>query len=69
VGEKKSVSFTLSGDQLSVIDDDNQRVILPGKIQVFVGGKQPDNENLEKMKVLSATVEIKGEANIIDRLD
>ena len=69
IKEKRSVSFTLSGNQLSVIDDHSQRVVIPGKVQLFIGGKQPDEESLEMNKILTTTVEIEGEPNIIDRLD
>lgn len=67
--KKRTVIFTLSGNQLSVIDDNNQRVVLPGKVQLFLGGKQPDKLSLELNKILTTTVEIEGEPNIIDRLD
>jgi beta-glucosidase len=40
-GEKRSVSFTLSPDQLSVIDNHGKRIVEPGEFQVSVGGKQP----------------------------
>jgi beta-glucosidase len=40
-GEKRSMSFTISPRQLSVIDKEYKRVIEPGKFEVSVGGKQP----------------------------
>jgi beta-glucosidase len=40
-GEKRSVSFLLSPEQLSVIDDRGQRIVEPGGFQISVGGKQP----------------------------
>jgi beta-glucosidase len=40
-GERRSVSFTLSPDQLSVIDNHGKRIVEPGEFQVSVGGKQP----------------------------
>jgi beta-glucosidase len=40
-GETKSVTLTLSPDAFSIIDNDNQRKIKPGKFEVFVGGHQP----------------------------
>ena len=40
-GERRVVSFTLSPRQLSVIDDHGQRVVLPGRIRIAAGGKQP----------------------------
>src|SRR4029453_9546174 len=40
-GEKRSVSFSVTPDQLSVIDDRGRRVVEPGEFQITVGGKQP----------------------------
>jgi beta-glucosidase len=41
-GETKRVTLGIPPDAFSVIDNNNKRVILPGKFQVFVGGRQPD---------------------------
>jgi beta-glucosidase len=40
-GEKRTVTFTLSPDQMSVIDDKGQRIVEPGEFLISVGGKQP----------------------------
>jgi len=40
-GEKRSVSFELSPRQLSLIDPDWHRVVVPGTFEVSVGGGQP----------------------------
>ena len=40
-GEKRSVSFTLTPRQMSVILDNGKRVIEPGEFLVSVGGNQP----------------------------
>jgi beta-glucosidase len=40
-GEKKSISFEIKPDQMSVIDNNGKRVIEPGEFLVSVGGKQP----------------------------
>ena len=39
--EKQTVSFTLTPEQLSVIDNNGRRVVEPGEFSVAVGGKQP----------------------------
>jgi beta-glucosidase len=39
--EKRSISFTLTPRQMSLIDDAGKRVIEPGEFLVSVGGKQP----------------------------
>jgi beta-glucosidase len=40
-GEKRTVSFTLSREQMSLINDDGKRVIEPGEFLLSVGGAQP----------------------------
>ena len=40
-GERRSVSFTLTPEQLSVIDDGGRCVVEPGEFLITVGGKQP----------------------------
>jgi beta-glucosidase len=40
-GERRSVSFTLTPEQLSIIDDRGRRVVEPGEFSITVGGKQP----------------------------
>jgi beta-glucosidase len=40
-GEKQKVSFALTGEQLSIIDDRGKRVVEPGEFLVSIGGKQP----------------------------
>jgi beta-glucosidase len=40
-GEKKTAKFTLTPEQLSLIDNNFKRVVEPGLFEVAVGGKQP----------------------------
>jgi beta-glucosidase len=40
-GERQTVSFTITPEQLSVIDDRGKRLIEPGTFQLSLGGKQP----------------------------
>ncbi|MCM3905751.1 MAG: glycoside hydrolase family 3 C-terminal domain-containing protein [Pyrinomonadaceae bacterium] len=40
-GEKQSVSFALTSEQMSIIDDSGKRLIEPGEFQIDIGGKQP----------------------------
>nr|MBP6551610.1 fibronectin type III-like domain-contianing protein [Flavobacterium sp.] len=42
-GETKTVRFTITPRQLSLINDKDQRVVEPGWFTVSVGGKQPDD--------------------------
>ncbi|MGA1978859.1 MAG: glycoside hydrolase family 3 C-terminal domain-containing protein [Bacteroidales bacterium] len=47
-GETISVNLTLNPDAFSIIDNDNQRKIKPGKFEIYVGGHQPGNKAGEK---------------------
>jgi len=40
-GERRAVSFTLSGRDLSVVDEAGRRQIVPGNVQIWIGGGQP----------------------------
>ncbi len=63
-GESKTVEFTLTPRQLSMIDKKSQRVIEPGTFDVYVGGEQPgfngDND-------ASSTEVIKGSFKVTGR--
>lgn len=52
-GEKKKISFTLSGEQLSLIDDNGKRVIEPGQFLISVGGKQPGSKGRQDAQTTS----------------
>lgn len=40
-GQQQNVTFTLRDRQLSIVDPDGNRRIVPGKVDVWVGGGQP----------------------------
>jgi beta-glucosidase len=40
-GQSKVVSFKLSGRDLSIVDETGRRKIVPGAVQVWIGGGQP----------------------------
>jgi beta-glucosidase len=40
-GEKKTVTFTLSERDLSVVDEAGSHRVIPGKVAVWIGGGQP----------------------------
>ncbi len=43
-GEKQTVEFTLTAEQMSFADEDGEWVLEPGEFKVWVGGQQPDLE-------------------------
>jgi beta-glucosidase len=67
-GEKKTVKFTLTARQLSVVDDNGTRVQLAEKLQLFIGGQQPTDAALSGKKVISKTIEAKGNKLVVDDL-
>jgi len=62
-GEKQTLQFELTPSQLSVIDKEYKRVVVPGEIEVFVGGSQPSREaislNKSVLKIKGKKVELK----------
>lgn len=63
VGEKKTITFTLSPRQLAIFDNDGRCLVEPGTIEIFVGGSQPDalSQRLTGQKPLSSKVSLEGE--------
>lgn len=59
-GESKTVSFNLTPDQLSLIDKTDKRTEQAGKVQIFIGGSQPDSKDVTSGNVVSKVVNITG---------
>ena len=57
-GQTKRVAFSLTPRQLSVINDEGQRVVESGRFQVALGGHQPTTDSATKGDVLIATFEV-----------
>ncbi|MFN8205804.1 MAG: glycoside hydrolase family 3 C-terminal domain-containing protein [Bacteroidales bacterium] len=57
-GEKKTVEFTLSPRSLSVISQQDERVVMPGTVTLFVGGGQPTDKS---KTVVQGAVKVTGE--------
>ncbi len=47
-GETKKVTLSLDANAFSFINDENERVSLPGTVQICVGGAQPETELFEQ---------------------
>ena len=65
-GEKQTLNFTLSPRELSLINNENQRVVEPGKIEVYVGGCQPSPDAIKEGRVVKADTNITGTVFLID---
>ncbi|WP_205508612.1 glycoside hydrolase family 3 C-terminal domain-containing protein [Longitalea arenae] len=58
-GEMKLVHFTLSPEDLTYVDATGKRLPLHGKIQLAVGGSQPDEPNATSGNIVKKAVMIK----------
>jgi beta-glucosidase len=43
-GEKQTIRFTLTAEQMTFADEDGRWVLEPGEFKVWVGGQQPDQK-------------------------
>ncbi|HEU5403086.1 MAG TPA: glycoside hydrolase family 3 C-terminal domain-containing protein [Terriglobales bacterium] len=66
-GETKTVTFHLTNRQMSIVDETGKRRIVPGKIDVWVGGGQPvSRAGLPKPSGIETGFTISGEATLPD---
>jgi beta-glucosidase len=57
-GENKTLQFTLTQDDFSVLDDNGIPKRFSGKVTLAVGGCQPDFESLKNKKTIQATLNL-----------
>jgi beta-glucosidase len=57
-GETRDIAFKISPDDLSVTNATGGLVEVPGKIEISVGGSQPDKNTVAIKKTVSKTIEI-----------
>jgi beta-glucosidase len=66
-GEKKTVSFNLENRALSIVDENGKRRVVPGTVDVWIGGGQPEiRAGLPKTSGASTKFTITGEATLPD---
>lgn len=65
-GEKRTVYFTLSPWQLSIINENGDRIEQPGKLEIYAGGTQPVAEAISKEQVIQKNIELIGNKITID---
>ncbi len=61
-GETKKVEIVLKPESFSLIDQNYNRIIEPGKFVVSAGGQQPDDNAITKSKVVQAEIELTGKS-------
>ncbi|HEX7294712.1 MAG TPA: glycoside hydrolase family 3 C-terminal domain-containing protein, partial [Pyrinomonadaceae bacterium] len=59
-GEKRTVTFTITPRQMSLIDDRDKRIIEPGAFGITIGGGQPGFKRGDAAVPLSATFRVTG---------
>jgi beta-glucosidase len=59
-GESKKVEFQLSPRQFSYIDTEGHRITAPGSFDIFVGGKQPADGDVDASRAVAGRVTITG---------
>jgi beta-glucosidase len=57
-GESKKLEFLLSPEDLSYVDADGVMQPLTGKIEISIGGSQPDEKNVRSGNILNKTFSI-----------
>ena len=60
-GETKTVEFELKPTQFAARDKNNTQVVEPGKVEISIGGKQPDQKSVAAKSVVKCNVNIVGE--------
>jgi beta-glucosidase len=63
-GETKTVSFQLTPKQYAIVNSEGKHVLATGKVQVYVGGGQPDQVS-HGSKTLNGQFEMTGESQIL----
>jgi len=64
-GEKQIVEFTINPRQLSLIDDNSNRILEPGEFLISAGGGQPDS-SLGTRSFVSKIIEVSGKEILFD---
>jgi beta-glucosidase len=60
-GQKQTVRFTLSAEQMSLADEQGQWILEPGEFRVWVGGQQPDLKgSVQPANVVSGQFTVQG---------
>ncbi|PTQ95525.1 beta-glucosidase [Mucilaginibacter yixingensis] len=55
-GQTKDVAFTIPVSDLSVVNADGELVQLPGKLELSVGGSQPDAKSVVEKRTVAKTI-------------
>ncbi len=59
-GEKKTLIFKISKEQLSTVNKQGDKVVEPGEYEISVGGAQPSKDRIEKSSVVLKKINVSG---------
>lgn len=63
---KKTVEFVISAKQMSNVNNEGKRVVMPGDYFISIGGAQPSINRIKSQSVLQKKIVLKGESLLID---
>ncbi len=55
-GESKTINFTLTPEDLSYVTEDGKLHLLDGKIELTIGGHQPDEKNISSSGMIKKSL-------------
>ena len=64
-GESQLVEFNLEPKELSLVDENGIRAVIPGEIEISVGGCQPTDASMEQEKSIQKIVPVAGDRFVI----
>jgi len=65
-GEQRQVTFSLLPEDLSCVDENGIRKVLPGTVKIYVGGSSPVETSAIPLKGIDKTMKIVGNTHTID---
>jgi beta-glucosidase len=65
-GERRTIHFSLSTRQLSIVKANGDRVEQPGLLEIYLGGGQPLPAALANGSVVRKTVKLTGQELLVD---
>ena len=66
-GEAQRLTFSLSPEDLSCVDENGIRKVLPGTVRIQVGGSSPVPTLATPLKLVESTLKMIGNTHIIDK--
>lgn len=64
-GESKTVEFIIGQKELSLIDENGERIVLPGEVEISVGGGQPSASSLKPGTMVQRVIPVSGERKVL----